>query len=295
MKQLLIIFIAITFFACDETKPKEGTQPAATTVVTDDSLTLSYDVQGGGDTTLLFLHGWGINKSYWDNQVNFFSPRYKVVTVDLAGFGFSDTTRNEFTFEQYANDVSRLITQLSLKNVVLIGHSMSGDIIIETAIKYPQEIIGLVGVDNFIGVGKPFTEAERKETDAYMRRFDSNFVKEVRDYAEVALFHPSTDTVIKDRVKNDMTSGSKRVALNTFKHLLVFGQQESEKLPLLKLRLNLLNSDAHAPDTAALTKSTGASYKIYPIHATGHYPMIEEPGEFNLILQQILNDISSGK
>jgi pimeloyl-ACP methyl ester carboxylesterase len=292
MQKFIFILLPIFIVSCSENAKQDKTAENNTIVKTSDSVTLRHDIYGEGDTTLLFLHGWGINRSYWDNQVRFFSPNYKVVTVDQAGFGESDTTRKDYLFERYAKDVSELITQLELKNVVLIGHSMSGDIILETAIAYPQNIIGLVGIDNFIGVGKPFTAAEKKEVDDYISKMEADYQISVRAYAESSLFHKSTDTLIKERVKKDITSGSERVSMNTFNNIIVYGQKESEKLPQLTLRLNLLNSDANITDTAALAKYTGASYKVYPIPSTGHYPMIEKPEAFNNILAQILNDIS---
>src|SRR5688572_1212330 len=101
MNKYLYLPAVMLLFACTQNKKEEQTTTSAGTVITTDSLKISHEVYGNGDTTLLFLHGWGINKSYWDNQVNFFSPRYKVVTVDQAGFGFSDTSRTEYTIEQY--------------------------------------------------------------------------------------------------------------------------------------------------------------------------------------------------
>ena len=41
------------------------------------------------DTTLLFVHGWCINKEYWKEQSAYFCDNYKVVTLDLPGFGQS--------------------------------------------------------------------------------------------------------------------------------------------------------------------------------------------------------------
>jgi pimeloyl-ACP methyl ester carboxylesterase len=295
MKTLIFILLPVFFISCSENGKQVVTTKENTIVKTSDSVIIRHDIYGSGDTTLLFLHGWGINRTYWDNQVKFFSPNYKVVTVDQAGFGESDTTRQDYQFERYSKDVSELIAQLELKNVVLIGHSMSGDIILETAIAYPQNIVGLVGIDNFIGVGKPFTAEEKKEVDDYVSKMEADYKASVRAYAESSLFHKSTDTLIKERVKNDITSGSERVSMSTFKNIIVYGQKESEKLPQLKLRLNLLNSDANHTDTAALAKYTGASYKVYPIPATGHYPMIEKPDAFNEILAGILNDISHPK
>jgi pimeloyl-ACP methyl ester carboxylesterase len=295
MKKFSFISLLTFFISCSENAKQVEKAESITIVKTSDSVTLRHNIYGNGDTTLLFLHGWGINRAYWDNQVKFFSPKYKIVTVDQAGFGESDTTRQDYQFERYAKDVSELITQLALKNVILIGHSMSGDIIVETAIVYPQNIIGLIGIDNFIGVGKPFTAAEQKEVDEYISKMEADYKASVSAYAESSLFHKSTDTLIKERVKKDITSGSERVNMNTFRNIIVYGQKESEKLPQLKIRLNLLNSDVNNTDTAALGKYTGASYKVYPIHATGHYPMIEKPEAFNEILSGILNDISRSK
>ncbi len=292
MKRLYFIFAILIFISCVDNETPVTSETKEEIVRTSDSVTLSYKIYGSGDTTLLFLHGWAINKSYWDSQVEFFSPAYKIVTVDLAGFGESDTTRRDYQFDRYAKDISELITQLELKNVVLIGHSMSGDIILETAIAYPQHLIGLIGIDNFNIVGKPFTENERKEVEGYFSMFESNYKEAVKIYAETSLFHSSTDSLVKERVKRDMSGASERIALNSFRNIFDYLQEESEKLPLLKLRLNLLNSDAHQTDAAALAKFAGASYKIYPIPATGHYPMIEKSEVFNAILADILNDIA---
>ncbi len=41
--------------------------------ITDQGVNISYTDNGKGDTVLLFVHGWCINKTYWTNQVNFFS------------------------------------------------------------------------------------------------------------------------------------------------------------------------------------------------------------------------------
>ena len=81
---------------------------------------IAYDECGRRDTTLLFVHGWCINKEYWDSQKNYFCDKYKVVAIDLPGFGRSGKTRTNWTFEQYADDVNSFIKEKKLKNVILI-------------------------------------------------------------------------------------------------------------------------------------------------------------------------------
>ena len=110
--------------------------------------TIAYNQYGKGDTTLLFVHGWCINKEYWNDQSAFFCDRYKVVTLDLPGFGKSGKNRTDWAFEQYADDINEFIKAEQLKNVILIGHSMSGDILLLMDTKYPASVIGIVGIDN---------------------------------------------------------------------------------------------------------------------------------------------------
>lgn len=86
----------------------------------DDQLPVSYVRKGNADTCLLFLHGWGINKTYWENQQEYFAPRYKTVTIDLPGFGKSGGGRSNYTIEGYARDVASVIKQMRLSNVILI-------------------------------------------------------------------------------------------------------------------------------------------------------------------------------
>jgi pimeloyl-ACP methyl ester carboxylesterase len=47
-----------------------------------------------------------------------------------------------WTIEEYGNDVCIVIKELHLKNVILIGHSMGGDVILEVATKCPDSVIG---------------------------------------------------------------------------------------------------------------------------------------------------------
>ena len=65
---------------------------------------IHYVEEGKGDLTLLFIHGWCINSSYWSSQIKYFSRQYKVIAIDLPGFGKSTSIRNEWTIEKYGED-----------------------------------------------------------------------------------------------------------------------------------------------------------------------------------------------
>ena len=55
-----------------------------------DGQLISYNVFGNGQTTLVFVHGWGGDGRYWRYQVPYFFKKYRIVTIDLAGHGNSE-------------------------------------------------------------------------------------------------------------------------------------------------------------------------------------------------------------
>ena len=257
--------------------------------VTSMGTMIDYQTCGSGDLTLLLVHGWCIDKGYWSYQVDGFCSDYLLVSMDLPGFGKSQKNRVDWNIEQYGKDVKAVIEQLQLKNVVLVGHSMGGDIILEAALDHP-EVIALVGIDNFKEVGLEFDPQLQQEIDGFLEVLQSNFSEVASAYAEGALFHPSTDTMVVKRVVQSIIDSDSIVAVATIRSLFDYTPYESQKLSKLDKKLYLINSNNTPTDTLALAE-TGVSFELHEISGTGHYPMIEKPGEFNKKLQLVLKDI----
>lgn len=240
---------------------------------------------------MLFIHGWGINQTYWANQVSFFSKRFRVVTLDLPGFGKSGKNRKTWTVKDYAEDIHAILTQLDLKNVILIGHSMSGSIIVETALTYPSPIIGVIGIDNFKDIGTILTPELEKEWAAFYTNARNDFKRTVsKDIYN--LFAPSTDSLIQKRVSEDILSSDTLVAVTCLENLDKY--PFAQKLKTLNKPLFLINSDYTPTDTLAFQKK-GIGYHLLNMGTTGHYPMIEKPVRFNLLLQEAIDGIRKNK
>ena len=252
---------------------------------------IHYIEMGNGDTTLFFLHGWGINSSYWDNQLNYFSKNYKAVAMDLPGFGKSISDRKNYTVEKYTDDVNNTINKLDLKNVILIGHSMSGDISLETVLKNNKSIIGIVGVDNFKFVGTELTPEQLKKMYSFIDTLKKDYKNVAPGYAAKYLFSPSTDTSIKNMVENDYRNSNPEAAISSIGN--IFKYDEMKKLPYLNFKLYLINSDGMATNKDGLKKYCKSSFEVLDIHGTGHFPMIEKPDEFNRLLQMVVYKIRS--
>jgi len=289
-RSLFFLVFLLFLFACNnQQESKEAVK------VERNGTTISYNSCGDKDTTLLFIHGWGINKEYWEPQVKYFCSRYRVVAIDLPGFGQSGKNRNDWSFDEYAADVKAVMDQLKLKNVILIGHSMSGDIVLNVANKYPSAIIGLVGIDNLNEPGSPMNEQQQKQTDSLFMQMSSDFDGTVNSYMRAMLFQPTTDTTIVHRVMTDVFNSDSSIAIKVLQGEFTIAQKEQEMMKALPTKLYLLNSDVRPTKLDSLNKYCRYGAELVPVHATGHYPMLEKPAEFNAALEKVIEKISNDK
>jgi pimeloyl-ACP methyl ester carboxylesterase len=281
MKQLsCIIILAITVLSLSCNRPKQ-------VYVNCKGVKISYTDSKIGDTTLLFVHGWCINKSYWSNQVNYFSRKYRVVTFDMPGFGESGKNRSDWSTKAYSRDVDSVISQLKLKNVILIGHSMAGDIVLQAAINNPN-VIGLVGIDNFKNVGHLQNAADKKGFNDAIATLKHNFKSVAIPYFKQDLFSKTTSLAIRTRILNDVTHTDTTIATAVMEQGNNF--DEVARLHQVKIKLYLINSDVHPADTTGLIRNK-IPYQLLYIHGTGHFPMIEDSKGFNLLLDKVIQDI----
>jgi pimeloyl-ACP methyl ester carboxylesterase len=282
---ILSAFCILTFIQSSCTNNHKDKKPIK---ITDKGVNIAYTDNGKGDTTLLFVHGWCINKTYWASQVKYFGNKYRVVTVDLPGFGESGKNRKVWDTEAFSRDIDSVNSQLNLKNVILIGHSMAGHIVLQAAIDKPQNVVGLVGVDNFKETGGPVPT--KKDTADYKQAIDQlkhHFKHTAFDYVNTSLFYKTTADSIKKRVLNDVAKADSVIAVAC---LELDNFNEAKKLKEVKKKLYLINSDYTKTDTTGF-KINHIPYQVFIIHATGHFPMIEKPKEFNTLLRQIISKI----
>lgn len=284
LKWINILFLGF-ILSCNNAEKKSISEKLN---IENQGVMINYDDYGKGDTTLLFVHGWAIDKSYWASQIDYFSKKYRVIAVDLPGFGKSGNNRNIWTVEEYGKDISEILKQLDLKNVILIGHSMSGNIVVEAALTNPERVIGVIGIDNFKNVGYVPTPQNQKDDAAWFNNAKQNFKPFVTDYINKALLLETTDSLIRKRVVDDMTSPDPKIAIE----ILELGEKYpiDEKLVALKKTVYLINSDNTPTDTAGFVENK-LNYRLFNLHGTAHYPMIEKPNEFNQLLEEVIEEI----
>ena len=96
---------------------------------TDNAKIAVYDLNPRGHKTVFLVHGWPLSHKMFEYQVDVLvNLGYRVVSIDLRGFGNSDETATGYTYNQLATDIYSVIMGLNLKDVILVGFSMGGAI-----------------------------------------------------------------------------------------------------------------------------------------------------------------------
>jgi non-heme chloroperoxidase len=93
--------------------------------------------KGHGDTALIFLHGIMMSGAVFKRQVAALSGAYRVITVDLRGFGQSDKPETGYSEETLVADLKHVIDHLELKRPIIAGWSMGGTVAMAFAARYP--------------------------------------------------------------------------------------------------------------------------------------------------------------
>ena len=127
-----------------------------------------YETIGRGKPIVL-LHGYALNSLMWECQLPALSEKYRVVTVDLRGFGKS-SCGGQWSGNIMADDVSGLVHHLDLENYAILGFSMSGPVALRLALKHPDKIAKLVMVSSILpSTGKrqkrSLSRAQEKELE----------------------------------------------------------------------------------------------------------------------------------
>jgi len=279
-----LLLITIFTLSCTTGNKRETSLPKVYNLGSE----INYKVVGDGDTTLFFVHGWCINQSYWDAQVDHFEKRYKVVTIDLPGHGNSDKNRKDWTIENFGKDVILLIEALQLKNIVLVGHSMGGSIILEAAIAKPEVVIGFVGVDNFKDLAVVYDEQQLEDMEAFINQLKTDYESAVKGFAQGMLFAESTPKKVSDRVLSDILEIPPKISVDILESLSTHNEIEGRQMQQLQHKVHLINCDGYPTNTKQLQRYCTNSYAVHSIGDVGHYPMVEEAEKFNMILDGIL-------
>jgi pimeloyl-ACP methyl ester carboxylesterase len=249
-----------------------------------DGVPIHYEVHGSGEPVIVFVHGWCCDRTYWRQQIAPFSARSQVVAIDLAGHGESGRGRASWTMRAFGRDVAAVVTRLDLHDVILVGHSMGGDVVVDAALELAGRVRGLVWVDAYDQLDEPRSPGA---IDEFLAPFRENFADTMRAFVR-KMFPPGAAPDLVEWVSADMAAAPPAVALDAARHAIANGAILPGLLRGVQVPVAALNTGWLRPDVEALARHGVAAVELPEF---GHFPMLEAPAAFNAALADLISDV----
>jgi pimeloyl-ACP methyl ester carboxylesterase len=119
------------------------------------SVKLYYEDFGSGKC-ILFVHGFSMSHEIWSYQVAALADKARIVAIDLRGHGNSDKPDSSYNHDEFALDVLKIMQNLRLKDVNLVGWSLGGSIALRYMRNHGDRVKKLV----LVGTGPRFYKAK---------------------------------------------------------------------------------------------------------------------------------------
>ncbi|KEO83601.1 alpha/beta fold hydrolase [Tumebacillus flagellatus] len=122
---------------------------------------------------LLLLPYQGGQTVMWQDIIPRFTPNYRVIALDLRGFGHSDQPESGYTLDIMAEDLRAVLDHLGIDKAHFVGNSLGGDAATCFAAKYPERALSLVNIEAALNSdtdpGARFHGMTREEAETMLR------------------------------------------------------------------------------------------------------------------------------
>jgi len=249
---------------------------------------------------MLFAHGFGCDQNMWRYVYPAFENDYKIVLFDYVGSGKSDlkayNAERYGDLNGYAEDVLDIISELGLRDVIFVGHSVSSIVGIIAAIKRPEVFskVILVGPspryindDGYVG------GFEKKDIEELLDTMDKNYIGWANFLGPAIMKNPERPELAAELTESFCSTDP--VIARRFAEVTFFSdnRRDLSKLNVPSLIMQC-SEDIIAPLEVGnyLHKNIpGSTLKV--MNATGHCPHMSAPEETISVIKDYLHGFSA--
>jgi len=253
-------------------------------------------VSGRGTRPILFAHGFGCDQNMWRYVAPEFEDDYRVVLFDYVGSGKSDMSaydpKKYSTLGGYAEDVLDICEALRLRDVVFVGHSVSGVVGMLASIREPESFSRLVLVGPspcYINDPPDYRGGfERADIEGLLDLMDKNYIGWASFLAPVVVKNPERPEIARE-LEESFCSTDPRVARRFAEATFLAdnrGDLARVRVPSLIMQCS---DDAIAPPEVGEYLSRhlpGSTLRV--LEATGHCPHMTHPEETVRVIREYL-------
>ncbi len=136
---------------------------------------INYTVQGHGPAVVV-LHGFPESLHIWDQFIKSFTPNFKIIAIDLPGFGESSVYSPVHTMSFMAQAVKAVLVTENISKAILIGHSMGGYVSLAFLELFPENLAGIVLLHSQAAADSPEAKVNRARTIEVVKKDHKDFI-----------------------------------------------------------------------------------------------------------------------
>lgn len=252
-------------------------------IKTVNGIKINYEEKGEGDLIVL-LHGWGSNIGLFANLIDLLAPKYKVVAMDMPGFGKSEEPPAAWEVSDYVQFVIDFLKDYDNKEIMFLGHSFGGRVIIKlnSRTDLPFTVSKVILVDS-AGILPPKSNKKSFRTYYYKAGKAVLSTKIAKFFAPDAL----------ENFRKKMGSADYAAASPLMRQVLVKTVNEDLEplLPNIKCPTLLIWG---VNDTATPLSDGEKMEKLIPdsglvkLENAGHYSFLEQQFTFNRVMSSFM-------
>ena len=301
MKKIISAFaLGMMYAAMISCTPTEKFDSVASKYMTcADGTKVHYKTVGEGEPAVVFVHGFGCDMRTWAKQYEALGgDSVKQVYIDLPGFGKSDKVDEEYTLEFFAKRVAAVLEKESVKQAVLVGHSLGTPICRQVAFDYPQLVAGIMDIDGvyclYPAIDENSTEAQKEAAaqyeeavESFARSFCGDSVAEnIKNFVK-SLSGPNTPAEVADYAMSTMPEVDAKVACSTMSNLIDRKWWTGKWLDVPAVVICTQNSGLQ-PDNKQSMQALYSNLDYVELTDCGHFIHMEQPELVNGKLRELL-------
>lgn len=257
----------------------------------------------GAGRPLVFLHGWSVDRSFFNGQRPLALEGFRVIAPDLPGHGETPAGTGPATISGLADAVAGLLRQPALDKTVLVGWSMGATVALDLIARHGAEAIaGLVIVDMTpkvpnapdwpYGLSNGQTLAEALQAAERMASAWDRYAPRIAE----AMFAPGRPCGSKlvSRATERISRRDGAVMARIWRSLVEADHRETiRSLPVPVLAIAGAESRLYRPDVAGWIADHAPDGKASLVSGAGHAPHIERPDTFNALVANFARDLAA--
>jgi pimeloyl-ACP methyl ester carboxylesterase len=264
--------------------------------------------------SIMLLHGKNFNGAYWEQTANaLINKGFRIIIPDQIGFGKSSKTAHfQYSFHELAANTKRILDQLNITKITILGHSMGGMVATRFTIMYPEMVEKFI-LENPIGLEDYKLKVPFQSVDKWYQSELKSDVNSIKNY-QLASYYDGKWKQQYGRWINllagwTLNKDYPRIAWNsaltydmiytqpvcyefdkiTAPTLLIIGQRDRSAVGKNLAPESVRKTLGNYPELGRLTKSKIKNSELVELDNIGHLPHIEDFDRFIQPLMKFLD------